>query len=108
MNEPSAKQKKEMWLYISLLVLLILAMWGYFLKIELRQSAGTVKESNKSVGGLGGVLQQFVGSASRGAALLKNWQENFKLPTSATTTNINQELINKLKDKLEQKTATTT
>jgi hypothetical protein len=105
MNQPSAKQKKEMWLYIAVLVLLIMGMWAYFLRIELRQAVGTVKEKDQN-GGLSGILQQFMGSASQGAALFNNWKDNFK--ASTTTTNVNQELIDKLKIKLQEKTATTT
>lgn len=109
MEEPTDKQKREMWIYIVILVLVIIVIWGYFLKTELREASSKVKQSDT---GLGGILKQFTNSAEKGAVLFNEWKKNLKTATSTNeqglTAKQQRQLIDKLKNKLQEKTATST
>ncbi len=103
-----------MWVYIVILTLAIIILWGYFFKSY--WLAATVKEPDAKEQGWGEMLNEIKQSVNQGSQVFKQVKEDLKnlsLPaeaiqnglaatSSASTAATQAELIEKLKNKLEQ------
>ena len=113
MNHPTLEQKKIMWVYIILLLLVIVGLWLFFLKEEI----GLKIKENASPG-LGEVLNEFKDSIGQGAVYLKQAGTELKrlaLPAATATPeqiNLSDEqkadLLQKVQEKLKESPAADT
>lgn len=103
-----------MWVYIAILTVAIIILWGYFFKSYWLKTA--VKEPDQNQKSWSEMLAEIRQSVSQGSEVIKQVKDELKdlsLPiqsltdvsaatSSASTAAIQAELIEKLKNKLEQ------
>lgn len=113
MPQPAPKQHQEMWVYIVILTLVIVALWGYFFKSYLLKT--TVKEPGETDQSWGAMLNEIKQSINKSNEVFKQVKEdlqNLPLPgelvqdqttpvTSSASTVASPELIQRLKDKIK-------
>lgn len=111
MNHPAPEQKKMMWIYIILLLVVIVGLWLFFLKEEIGLK---VKETNNP--SLGNILNEFKDSLSQGARTLKQVGGELRRltspPATATPATLNlseqekADLLQKVQEKLKESSVT--
>lgn len=114
MNKPTPQQHKEMWVYIVILTVAIIILWGYFFKNYWLKTA-VKEETDPRQKSWSQMVAEIKQSVSQGSEVFKQVKEELKdlsLPvtvtpdnsaaTSSTSTAAQLELIKKLKDKLEK------
>ncbi len=95
MPEPSLRQKREMWVYIGFLTVVIAVIWFYFFKGQLKRSA-VFNRSAAPGQSLSGVLKEFEDSFKAGGELLKNMKNlvsNISSTTATALTPAQKELL---------------
>ncbi|MDP2587066.1 MAG: hypothetical protein Q8P32_04870 [Candidatus Komeilibacteria bacterium] len=114
MNKPTPQQHKEMWVYIVILTVAILILWGYFFKNYWLKTA-VKEEADPQQKSWSEMVAEIKQSVSQGSEVFKQVKEELKdlsLPieasvgnsaaTSSTSSAAQLEMINKLKIKLEE------
>lgn len=115
MNRPAPKQTREMWVYIIILTVAIIILWGYFFKNYWLKTA-VKEETNTTQKSWSEMVAEIKQSVNQGSEVFKQVKEELKdlsLPiqsstnvsaatSSTSTAAVKAELIEKLKNKLEQ------